>query len=50
MSDDKVRLSLSADQIEVVIAEVKTSQPCILNGPWTSEDQQNVHRVLAAIG
>jgi hypothetical protein len=50
MSDDAARLSLSADQIEVVIAEVKTNQPCTLNGPWTREDQQNVHRVLAAIG
>lgn len=50
MSDDAARLSLSADQIEVVIAEVKTNQPCTLNGPWTREDQQNVQRVLAAIG
>ena len=50
MSDDEAGLSLSADQIEVVIAEVKTSQPCTLNGPWTREDHQNVHRVLAAIG
>ena len=50
MSDDEAGLSLSADQIEVVIAEVKTNQPCTLNGPWTREDHQNVHRVLAAIG
>jgi hypothetical protein len=29
---------------------VKTNQPCTLNGPWTREDEQNVNRVLAAIG
>lgn len=50
MRDDEAGLSLSADQIDVVIAEVKTNQPCTLNGPWTREDRQNVHRVLAAIG
>ena len=50
MRDDEARLSLSADQIEVVIAEVKTNRPCTLNSPWTREDHQNVHRVLAAIG
>lgn len=50
MRDDDARLSLTADQIDVVIAEVKTNQPCTLNGPWTREDDQNVHRVLAAIG
>ena len=50
MRDDEARLSRSADQIDVVIAEVKTNQPCSLNGPWTREDHQNVHRVLAAIG
>lgn len=50
MADDVDRLSLSSGQIDVVIAEVKTNQPCTLNGPWTRQDQQNVHRVLAAIG
>lgn len=50
MRDDEARLSLSANHIDVVIAEVKTNQPCTLNGPWTREDDQNVHRVLAAIG
>ena len=50
MRDDVAWLALSADQIDVVIAEVKTNQPCTLNGPWTREDDQNVHRVLAAIG
>ena len=50
MRDDEARLSLSADQIDVVIAEVKTNRPCTLNGPWTREDHLNVHRVLAAIG
>lgn len=50
MQDDETRLSLSDDQIDVIIAEVKTNQPCTLNGPWAHEDYQNVHRVLAAIG
>jgi hypothetical protein len=50
MADDVRRLALSRDLIDVVMAEVKTNQPCTLNGPWTRQDQQNVHRVLAAIG
>jgi hypothetical protein len=50
MADDVERLSLSGELIDVVIAEVKKNQPCGLNGPWTSEERQNVHRVLAAIG
>jgi hypothetical protein len=50
MADDEHRLALSRDLIDVVIVEVKTNQPCTLNGPWTRQDQQNVHRVLAAIG
>jgi hypothetical protein len=50
MADDEQMLALSGNRIDVVIAEVKTNQPCALNGPWTQEDRQNVHRVLAAIG
>ena len=50
MADDEHRLALSRDLTDVVIVEVKTNQPCTLNGPWTRQDQQNVHRVLAAIG
>lgn len=50
MADDVQRLALSADMIDMVIAEVKANQPCTLNGPWTQQDRQNVHRVLAAIG
>jgi hypothetical protein len=50
MPDDERRLRLSRNLIDVVIAEVKTNQPCTLNGPWTQEDRQNLHRVLAAIG
>ena len=50
MADDVQKLALSSDSIDVVIAEVKRSQPCALNGPWTRQDRQNVHRVLAAIG
>jgi hypothetical protein len=50
MADDVQQLALSGDLIDIVIAEVKTNQPCALNGPWTRQDRQNVHRVLAAIG
>ena len=50
MRDDEDTLCLSPEAIDVVIAEVKTNQPCALNGPWTAEESQNVHRVLAAIG
>ena len=50
MVDDVQRLALSDDLIDVVIAKVKTNQPCTLNGPWTLQDRQNVHRVRAAIG
>jgi hypothetical protein len=50
MQDDEHRLSLSRKMVDVVVAEIKTNQPCTLNGPWTREAQQNVHRVLAAIG
>lgn len=50
MADDVERLALSVDLVDIVIAEVKSNQPCTLNGPWTQEDRQNVHRVLAAIG
>jgi hypothetical protein len=50
MPDDEQRLSFSRGLIDVIIAEVKTNQPCTLNGPWTQKEQQNVHRVLTAIG
>jgi hypothetical protein len=50
MADDVQQLGLSDHLIDVAIAEVKTNQPCTLNGPWTRRDRQNVHRVLAAIG
>jgi hypothetical protein len=50
MADDEQRLALSRDRVDVVIAEVKTNQPCTLNGPWARPDQQNVDRVLVAIG
>jgi hypothetical protein len=50
MRDDDQTLSLSPDCIDIVIAEIKRNQPCCLNGPWTNQDAQNIHRVLAAIG
>ena len=50
MLDDVDALALSSGLIDVIIAEVKSNQPCTLNGPWTLADRKNVHRVLAAIG
>src|SRR5262245_26085362 len=50
MRDDVETLRLSPDLIEIVIAEIKTNEPCGLNGPWTNNDAENIHRVLAAIG
>ena len=50
MTDDEEQLRLSHDRIDIVLAEVKTNEPCRLNGPWTRKDDQNLHRVLAAIG
>ncbi|MBL0115354.1 MAG: hypothetical protein IPP45_07830 [Sphingomonadales bacterium] len=49
MEDDVDRLRLSSERIDIVITEIKTGR-CALNGPWTNEEQQNIHRVLAAIG
>jgi hypothetical protein len=46
LADDAQRMALSQDLIDIVIAEVKINQPCTLNGPWTRQDQQNVHRVM----
>jgi hypothetical protein len=39
----------SSDLIDIVIAEVKTSY-CDINGPWTNRPDENMHRVLYAIG
>lgn len=50
MADDTRCLGLTSDLIDVAVVEVKTNQPCTLNGPWTRQDRQNIHRVLAAIG
>src|SRR6266403_3145110 len=50
MADDEHLLGLSRELMDVVISELKTNQPCSLNGPWTRPESQNVHRVLAAIG
>src|SRR6476661_7318065 len=38
MADDEHLLALSHDQIDVLIVEVKTNQPCTLNGPWTRQE------------
>lgn len=50
MVDDAAVLGLSIDLIDIVIAEVKTNACCTLNGPWTSVESQNVHRILVAVG
>ena len=39
----------SVGLIDIVIAEVKRGR-CNLNGPWTRRPDQNMHRVLYAIG
>lgn len=49
MDDDNDSLQLSEDRVDIVIAEIKTGR-CALNGPWSKEENQNIHRVLAAIG
>jgi len=38
-----------SDLIDIVIAEVK-SDHCEINGPWTNKPDENMHRVLYAIG
>lgn len=38
------------DRINLIIAEVKSSGYCRLNGPWTRKPDRNMHRVLYAIG
>ncbi len=49
MRDDVAGLLL-CELIEVVIAEVKTNDPCCLNRSWTERERRNIERVLAAIG
>jgi len=39
----------SSDLIDIVIAEVK-SDHCRINGPWRNKPDENMHRVLYAIG
>lgn len=50
MKDDVKGLALSPNEIDVAIVEVKTNQPCTLNGPWTDPNRQNLERVIAALG
>jgi hypothetical protein len=50
MDDDSATLALTDKIIDIILVEVKTNEPCKLNGPWTREDAQNVHRVIAAVG
>lgn len=46
---DEPRVSECSTFCNVVITEVKRSQ-CALNGPWTTPGDQNMHRILRAIG
>jgi hypothetical protein len=39
----------STNLIDIVIAEVKHGR-CNLNGPWIKESDQNMHRILYAVG
>ena len=48
MIDDEV-LSNITEKPMIIIAEVKTGK-CKLNGPWVKLKDQNIHRVLRAIG
>lgn len=50
MADDTENLALDAELIDVVIIEVKTNQPCTLNGPWSDQKKENLQRLLAAVG
>lgn len=50
MQDDDPALGDDKNTTSIWIVEVKTNQPCSLNGPWSNADSQNVHRVMAAIG
>lgn len=40
----------NSTMIDVVIAEVKASGPCRLNGPWTNPEKGNLQRLLCAVG
>lgn len=50
MQDDRTTLQLEPSKIQIMIVEVKTNQPCTLNGPWSASEKENVQRVLDAIG
>lgn len=39
----------SVEKVEIIFAEVKHG-PCRLNGPWTNPPDENIHRVLYAVG
>ena len=48
MRDDPV-ISECPILCNVIVAEVKRGQ-CALNGPWTNRGDENMHRILMAIG
>ncbi|MCR4433802.1 MAG: hypothetical protein NUV70_07125 [Caldiserica bacterium] len=47
--EDDPRVSDCSTFCNVIIAEVKRGQ-CALNGPWTNPSDENMHRILRAIG
>jgi hypothetical protein len=46
---DEARFLRVKHRTYIVLAEVK-AKVCNLNGPWTNKDQQNMQRVLRAVG
>lgn len=49
MQDDQDLLQNCTTDIHVVIVEVKRGL-CALNGPWRKQEDQNMHRILRAVG
>ena len=50
MEDHQMSINDDMSSTSVWIVEVKSNQPCALNGPWSASESQNVHRVMSAIG
>jgi hypothetical protein len=39
-----------SNRVDFVVAEVKTNQPCSLNGPWTDPSRTNINHLLRSMG
>lgn len=49
--DDHSAFGEMRDRVQVILAEVKGgNEDCQLNGPWTRPQDENMHRVLFAVG